>query len=76
MDSADSTPLECAGATVYAALADLIKPYIRVGIVGIGGLGQLAIQYASKMGADVVICSTSRDNEVEARALEREGFPL
>jgi D-arabinose 1-dehydrogenase-like Zn-dependent alcohol dehydrogenase len=38
----------------------------RVGIAGIGGLGHLAIQFASKMGAQVVVFSTSENKREEA----------
>lgn len=39
-----AAPLQCAGVTVYSALRDTVKPGQRVGILGIGGLGHLAIQ--------------------------------
>jgi D-arabinose 1-dehydrogenase-like Zn-dependent alcohol dehydrogenase len=38
------------GGTVWVPLIEQCKPYERVGIVGIGGLGHLAIQFAAKMG--------------------------
>jgi D-arabinose 1-dehydrogenase-like Zn-dependent alcohol dehydrogenase len=74
--SEDAAPLQCAGATVYAALADNIKPRDRVGVIGIGGLGHLAIQYAAKMGSEVVVFSTSKDKEAEARSFGAAEFVL
>ena len=74
--SEHAAPLQCAGATVYAALKATVTPEKRVGILGIGGLGHLAIQYANKMGADVVIYSTSASKEAEARELGAKEFHL
>lgn len=71
-----AAPLQCAGATTYNALVDVVKPFQRVGIIGIGGLGHLAIQFASKLGADVVVFSTSRSKEAEARSLGATEFYL
>ncbi|KAK4217334.1 GroES-like protein [Rhypophila decipiens] len=74
--SADAAPLQCAGATVYSALADNVRPGDRVGILGVGGLGHLAIQFAEKMGNQVVVFSTSRDKETEARGFGASEFVL
>jgi len=74
--SEDAAPLQCAGATVYAVLESTVKPRDRVGIVGIGGLGHLAIQFAAKMGTEVVVFSTSSDKEAEARGFGASEFVL
>lgn len=74
--SEDSAPLHCAGATVYSALTDTVKERNRVGIIGIGGLGHLAIQFAAKMGVEVVVFSSSADKEAEARAFGAFEFVL
>ena len=74
--SEDAAPLQCAGATVYTALIDTIKPSSRVGIIGIGGLGHLAIQFAAKLGAEVVVFSTTNDKEAEARRFGASEFYL
>jgi D-arabinose 1-dehydrogenase-like Zn-dependent alcohol dehydrogenase len=77
MLSEHAAPLQCAGATVYNALVDAITgPTQRVGIVGIGGLGHLAIQFAAKMGAEVVVFSTSADKEEEAKGFGATEFVL
>lgn len=74
LSSEDAAPLQCAGATVYSALAANVKPGDRVGIVGIGGLGHLAIQFSKKMGADTVVFSSGRAKEVEARKFGANEF--
>jgi len=71
-----AAPLQCAGATVYSALADTVRAGTRVGVLGIGGLGHLAIQFAAKMGAEVVVFSTSASKEAEARAFGASEFVL
>ena len=64
----------CGGATVWSPLYDEgLKPGARVGIIGIGGLGHLAIQFASKMGMEVVVFSSTeskRDKAFEFGASE------
>jgi D-arabinose 1-dehydrogenase-like Zn-dependent alcohol dehydrogenase len=77
MSSEDAAPMQCAGATTYAALADKVNGGDRVGIIGIGGLGHLVIQFASKRGATVVAISYSRNKEADARAFgAHESFLL
>ena len=76
LSSEDAAPLQCAGATVYAALVDNVKLGQRVGVLGIGGLGHLAIQFAEKMGFEVVVFSTSPDKEGEARGFGASEFVL
>jgi D-arabinose 1-dehydrogenase-like Zn-dependent alcohol dehydrogenase len=76
LSSEDAAPLQCAGATVYNALVGNVEPTSRVGIVGIGGLGHLAIQFAAKMGAQVAVFSTSKSKEQEAREFGASEFYL
>ncbi|ORX63965.1 GroES-like protein [Basidiobolus meristosporus CBS 931.73] len=60
VDPKIAAPLMCAGTTVFAPmLRDGVKKGDRVGVVGIGGLGHLAIQYANALGAEVVAFSQS-----------------
>ena len=65
--SEDAGPLMCGGATVWTPLYDSgVKPGDRVGIIGIGGLGHMAIQFASKMGLEVVVFSSTESKKQEA----------
>ena len=68
LDSAMAAPLLCAGITVYSPLSRLVRPACRVGVIGIGGLGHLALQFARAMGAEVFAFSTSTDKEHEAQS--------
>jgi uncharacterized zinc-type alcohol dehydrogenase-like protein len=75
LDSEPAAPLLCAGITVYNPLRiNGINPSSRVGVVGIGGLGHLAIQFARVFGAEVTAFSTSPAKEKEARALGAQQF--
>ena len=70
--SEQAAPLLCGGITVYNPLRTHgVNPSSRVGIVGIGGLGHLAIQFARVFGAEVTAFSTTLDKEAEARAAGR-----
>lgn len=71
----EAAPLMCAGATVFNALHTYgVKPTNCVGVVGMGGLGHLAIQYAAKMGCNVVVFSGSNDKRQEALRLGATEF--
>lgn len=75
LTDAEAAPLMCGGATVFNALYTYgIKPTDRVGVIGVGGLGHLAIQYAAKMGCDVVVLSGTDSKEKEARELGASEF--
>lgn len=69
-DLAAASPLLCAGITVYSPLkhwgAALGK---RVGVLGIGGLGHLAVKIAKAMGAEVVVFTTSPGKVEDAKRL-------
>ena len=59
---ADAAPFFCAGLTVYAALRNgNLEPGQRVAVIGIGGLGHLAISIATAMGAEVYAVTSSAD---------------
>jgi alcohol/geraniol dehydrogenase (NADP+) len=75
LTSEQAAPLLCAGITVYNPLRiNGINPSSRVGIIGIGGLGHLAIQFARVFGAEVFAFSSSAGKEEEARALGAHHF--
>ncbi|HVC46087.1 MAG TPA: NAD(P)-dependent alcohol dehydrogenase [Terracidiphilus sp.] len=70
LESEQAAPLLCGGITVYTPMRKHgINPSSRVGVVGIGGLGHLAIQFARVFGAEVTAFSTSAAKEDEARKL-------
>lgn len=70
IESEFAAPLMCGGATVFNVLHSFdVKPTDRIGIIGVGGLGHLAIQFAAKMGCDVVVFSQTHNKEKEARSL-------
>ena len=72
--SEPAAPLLCGGITVYSPLAQDVRPSMRVGIIGIGGLGHLAVQYARAFGCEVTAFSTSMEKEPEARRLGAHHF--
>jgi uncharacterized zinc-type alcohol dehydrogenase-like protein len=75
LDSENAAPLLCGGITVYNPLRTFgVNPSSRVGIVGVGGLGHMALQFARAFGAEVTAFSTSTDKEEEARALGAHNF--
>ena len=66
----DAAPLLCAGFTVMSGLRNAEpRPGDRVAVVGIGGLGHLAVQYARALGLEVVAVTGSADKKEEARKL-------
>lgn len=72
--SEHAAPLLCAGVTVFAPLLRHVRATDRVGIIGVGGLGHLALQYARAMGCHVTAFSGSADKEAEARAFGAHDF--
>ncbi len=75
LDSVSAAPLLCAGITVYSPLrTHVTRPGMRVGVMGIGGLGHLALQFARAMGAEVVAISTSPSKAEEAKSFGAHSF--
>ncbi|MBD7977894.1 NAD(P)-dependent alcohol dehydrogenase [Serpens gallinarum] len=63
-------PLLCAGITTYSPLRQWgVKAGHKVGVVGLGGLGHMAVKIANAMGAHVVLFTTSESKKDDARRL-------
>jgi len=70
LTNVDASPLLCAGLTVYNALLQLdARPGSIVAVQGIGGLGHLALQYADRLGYQVVAIGRGPDKADLARQL-------
>jgi uncharacterized zinc-type alcohol dehydrogenase-like protein len=70
LDPAAAAPLLCAGITTYSPLRHWnAGPGKRVGVVGLGGLGHMAVKLAHAMGAEVTLFTTSPGKEEDARRL-------
>ncbi|MFJ2175003.1 NAD(P)-dependent alcohol dehydrogenase [Streptomyces sp. NPDC087851] len=68
-------PLLCAGATVFAPLLRHgVRPTDRVAVVGVGGLGHLAIQFLAKWGCHVTAISSTPEKEADARRFGAHAF--
>ncbi len=77
LDPARAAPLLCAGITTYSPLREHgCKPGDKVGVVGLGGLGHMAVKLAAAMGAEVTMLSTSRAKEADAQRLGAAHFEL
>ena len=71
----EAAPLQCGGATVFNVLRFYdIKPTERVGIIGVGGLGHLAIQFAAAMGCHTTVFSGTDSKKEEAMKLGAKSF--
>ena len=70
IDPSKAGPLFCGGLTVFNPLVQFdIKPTNRVGVIGIGGLGHLALQFVNKWGCEVIAFTSSDSKSEEARKL-------
>jgi len=77
LDPAAVAPLMCAGVTTYVPLKRWgAGPGRRVGIVGMGGLGHLALKIAHHLGAEVVQFTRTADKAAEARRLGADDVVL
>ncbi|MCC6156910.1 MAG: NAD(P)-dependent alcohol dehydrogenase [Deltaproteobacteria bacterium] len=62
LDTTTAGPLLCGGVTVYSALRHAgMRSGQNVGVIGVGGLGHLAVQFAAKLGNRVTVFTTSDD---------------
>ncbi|MDB5029633.1 NAD(P)-dependent alcohol dehydrogenase [Mucilaginibacter sp.] len=70
-------PLLCAGITTYSPLRHWgIKAGDKIGVVGLGGLGHMAVKLAASMGAEVTMLSRSKSKEKDAARLGAKHFKL
>ena len=70
IDLAKAGPLLCGGITVFNPLLQCgVLPTHRVGVIGIGGLGHLALQFLNKWGCDVTAFTSSASKAEEARKM-------
>jgi uncharacterized zinc-type alcohol dehydrogenase-like protein len=68
IDLAEAGPLLCAGVTVYSPLRRWgVSPGKKVAVVGMGGLGHLAVKLATALGAEVTVFTTSPDKMGDAK---------
>ena len=75
LDPARAAPLLCAGITTYSPLRTWgVKAGSRVGVVGLGGLGHMAVKLAAAMGAKVTVMSRSADKAADAAELGAHAF--
>lgn len=75
INPATAGPLFCGGLTVFNPIVQLdIKATDRVGVIGIGGLGHMALRFLHAWGCDVTAFSTSPDKEAEAKQLGANHF--
>ncbi|WP_205502135.1 NAD(P)-dependent alcohol dehydrogenase [Rufibacter psychrotolerans] len=74
-DLARVAPLLCAGITTFSPLRHWnVGQGHKVGVVGLGGLGHMAVKLAASMGAEVTVLSTSPNKEADAQALGAHKF--
>ncbi|MEO8551887.1 MAG: NAD(P)-dependent alcohol dehydrogenase [Kofleriaceae bacterium] len=77
LDPAGAAPLLCAGITTYSPLMQWqCRAGNRVGVVGLGGLGHMAVKLAAAMGAEVTMLSTSQAKAADAKKLGAAEFAL
>jgi len=69
-----AAPLLCAGITTFSPLKRYCKPGMAVGVVGVGGLGHLGIQFAKEMGCTVAAISTGDSKREQAMQLGASTF--
>jgi alcohol/geraniol dehydrogenase (NADP+) len=70
LDSAKVGPMLCGGITVFNPIVQFhIQPTDRVGVVGIGGLGHIALQFLNKWGCEVFAFTSSDAKAAEAKSL-------
>jgi alcohol/geraniol dehydrogenase (NADP+) len=75
LDPSLAGPLMCAGTTVWSPIRHHgIRPGMETAVLGVGGLGHLAVQFLAKMGTQVTGLSTTHSKEQQTRALGATDF--
>ncbi|BES73157.1 NAD(P)-dependent alcohol dehydrogenase [Marinobacter nanhaiticus D15-8W] len=75
LDLSKAAPILCAGITTFSPLRTWnVGKGSRVGVIGLGGLGHMAVKLAVAMGADVTVLSRSSKKEEEAKAIGAQGI--
>ncbi len=75
LDPSKCGPLLCGGVTVFNPLVQhQLSPLAKVAVIGIGGLGHMAIMFAKAWGCEVTAISRGRDKEAEARELGAKNY--
>lgn len=75
LDMSRAAPILCAGITTFSPLRSWkVGPGSRVGVIGLGGLGHMAVKLAVAMGAEVTVLSRSDKKAEEARTLGANGI--
>ncbi|MBK1710458.1 MULTISPECIES: NAD(P)-dependent alcohol dehydrogenase [Marichromatium] len=75
LDLARAAPILCAGITTFSPLRTWqVGEGTRVGVIGLGGLGHMAVKLAAAMGAEVTVISRSSRKEAEAKASGARGL--
>ena len=74
LDMSKAAPILCAGITTFSPLRTWgVKEGSRVGVIGLGGLGHMAVKLAVAMGAEVTVLSRSNKKEADAKELGATG---
>ncbi|MGA9650626.1 NAD(P)-dependent alcohol dehydrogenase [Pedobacter sp.] len=77
LDAAATAPLLCAGITTWSPLKHWnVGPGSKVAVVGLGGLGHMAIKLAKGLGAEVTLFSRSPEKEKDAKELGADGVVI
>ena len=72
-----AAPLLCAGITTYSPMRHFgVKAGDRIAVVGLGGLGHMAVKFGRAMGANVTVLSTSESKRADALALGAHDFSV
>ena len=75
LDLSRAAPILCAGITTYSPLRNWnVGKGSRVGVIGLGGLGHMAVKLAVAMGAEVTVISRSKNKEEQAKEIGAKGI--